>query len=172
MPVQFLTAEQRANYGRYVTKPTVGDLARYFHLDDADHQLIASKRGEHNRLGFAIQLTTVRYLGRFLDTMNQIPSTVLNTLIRQLGFPDASCLVNYHDQRQRLRHIDEISQQYGYREINSPLVGFRLARWLYAQCWTGTERPILLFDRATTWLLAHKVLLPGEPARWSALLPS
>jgi len=60
-----------------------------------------------------------------------------------------------------LRHINEISQKYGYREISDPFVGFRLTRWLYAQCWTGTERPTLLFERATTWLLAHKVLLPG-----------
>lgn len=40
-------------------------------------------------------------------------------------------------------------------------VGLRLARWLYALCWTGTDRPSELFNRATTWLLTHKVLLPG-----------
>jgi Domain of unknown function (DUF4158) len=39
--------------------------------------------------------------------------------------------------------------------------GFRLTRWLCVLCWTGDDRPGLLFDRATTWLLAHKVLLPG-----------
>lgn len=161
MPGQFLTAEQRSNYGRYHTDPTAMDLTRYFHLDDNDHQYISSKRGAHNRLGFAIQLTTVRYLGRFLDAINQVNSTVLATLTKQLGLSDADLLKDYHDQRQRLRHIDEIRQRYGYREINNPLVGFRLARWLYAHCWTGTERPIVLFERATTWLLAHKVLLPG-----------
>lgn len=34
-------------------------------------------------------------------------------------------------------------------------------RWLYVLCWTGTEWPSVLFDRAATWLLAHKILLPG-----------
>jgi TnpA family transposase len=67
MPIQFLTAAQRANYDRYVAEPTAVDLTRYFHLDDTDHQRLVSKRGEHNRLGFAVQLTTVRYPGRFLD---------------------------------------------------------------------------------------------------------
>lgn len=45
--------------------------------------------------------------------------------------------------------------------MEDPSVGFRLARWLYALCWTGTERSSVLFDRATVWLLSHKVILPG-----------
>jgi hypothetical protein len=45
--------------------------------------------------------------------------------------------------------------------MSEPLVGFRLTRWLYGLCWTGTERPRKLFERATAWLLAHKILLPG-----------
>jgi hypothetical protein len=28
-------------------------------------------------------------------------------------------------------------------------------------CWTGTDRPSVLFERATAWLVTHKVLLPG-----------
>jgi hypothetical protein len=49
----------------------------------------------------------------------------------------------------------------GYREFTEPLPRWRLIRWLYALCWTGTERPSVLFDRANAWLIAHKVLLPG-----------
>jgi len=62
---------------------------------------------------------------------------------------------------QRRRHIEEICLHYGYHEFTEPLIGFRFTRWIYTHCWTGTDRPSVLFDRATTWLLAHKILLPG-----------
>src|SRR5215831_17390858 len=52
-------------------------------------------------------------------------------------------------------------QHCGFFDFSEPAAQFRLNRWLYALCWTGTDRPGVLFDRATTWLVAQKVLLPA-----------
>lgn len=163
MPVSYVTEEQRDNYGRYNGDPSNDELARYFHLDDADRGYIARKRGHANRLGIALQLTTLRYLGTFLDDPLDLPPPVLSTVARQLGITDSSpSLGDYRTGELRWDHQRDICRQYGFIEITAPPIGFRLGRWLYALCWTGTERPSVLFERATTWLLTHKVLLPGR----------
>jgi len=107
MPVEFLTAGQRADFGRYTTEPTAVELARCFHLDDAEHQHLAGKRGTASRLGFALQLTTVRFLGRFLEEEREIPRGVIRFMAREIGLnPPAAGLGSYWGQRQRLRHVD------------------------------------------------------------------
>ena len=162
MPSRFLSDEQRARYGRYAGDPTEEQLARHFYLDAADRKLVGQMRGAHNRIGFAAQLGTVRFLGTFLDDPTQTPPMVIAAMARQLGEDSVTSLEVYHDGRQRWRHAATIRAHYGFRDLEeNAAAGFRLTRWLYVLCWTGDDRPGLLFDRATTWLLAHKVLLPG-----------
>ena len=164
MPVSFLTAEQERRYGRYAGEPSTDQLARHFHLDDADRVLATAKRWDHMRLGFAVQLGTVRFLGTFLDDPVDVPAGVAGDLARQLRIADPACLALYREGWVHWQHAREIRAGFGYREFTDPFVRFRLARWLYALCWTGTDRPSVLFDRATAWLVAEKVLLPGASA--------
>jgi TnpA family transposase len=161
MPVEFLPAAQRDGYRRFDTPPKPEALAQFFHLSEGDLSLIASYRGDHNRLGFAVQLTTLRYLGTFPDDPAEVPRIVLQTLGRQLDITNLKCIFDYRDGERRRAHADEICVRGGYRDFSERGIGCHFVRWLYAQCWTGTERPSILFERATDWLLANKVLLPG-----------
>ena len=66
MPVEFLTDDEAA-YGRYAGVPSRADLELVFFLDDEDRALIERRRGEHMKLGFGLQLVTIRWVGAFLE---------------------------------------------------------------------------------------------------------
>jgi len=131
MPVAFLTDEQAQDYGRYTGEPSPAQLARFFHLDDAEQALVGQRRSAPNRLGFALQLCTVRFLGTFLVDPTDVPPGIVAYLCRQLGIPDPSCLPRYLDRPStHHEHAYEITQRYGYQGFHTPAGTFGLVRWL------------------------------------------
>lgn len=94
MPVNFLTAKHKAGYGQFAEEPNELQLDSYFHLDEADQAFVAKRRGDHNRLGVALQLTSVRFLGTFLSDLTQVPMNVKEFVAWQLSIRDTSILNN------------------------------------------------------------------------------
>ncbi len=162
MPVDFLTDEQSSRYGRFNEAPSSAQLARYFYLDQFDLQRVRYKRPEaYLRLGYAIQLGTVRFLGTFLEMPLEVPENVIVFLADQLRVTDWSDLPRYAKSEARFDHKQDIQVVYGYREFSDPAEQFALMRWLYTRAWYSAERPVVLFDLATARLVKGKVLLPG-----------
>jgi len=101
--------------------PSNQQLSRYFHLDDADRELVNVRRGAQNKLGFALQLTTVRFLGTFLTEPTTMPPNVVAYVAAQLGIRDVACLADYATRPTTAReHAAEIRRVCGYRDFTQP----------------------------------------------------
>jgi len=162
MAVDFLSDEQAAGFGRFPDEVPREDLERFCWLDDADLSVAGRRRGMHNRLGFAVQLATVRVVGRFLTDPLVVPWPVVESLAGQLGIADASALKLYAQRGQTgYEHAAEISAVYGYVDFADPVKYEQLRLFLSARAWTSSEGPVRLFERAALWLRERKVLLPG-----------
>ena len=136
------------------------------------------RRGEHNRLGFAVQLCTVRFLGTFLPDPTDVPWSVAAHLAAQLAIADPGVLKSYASRDATNReHAGKIQHVHGYTDFTDPVAQADLRGWLHARTSLGAECPGMLFDLArsrprdlatsrprdlaTARLLEAKVLLPG-----------
>ncbi len=153
------------DYGRFAERLSTDELAEFFFFDERDRELIGNRRRESNRLGFAVQLGTVRYLGRFLKDPCRVPEQVAGWVAHELGV-DPSGLGAYAQGEARWDHQAEIRREYGYREFNQPDVERELVSWLDARAWVSAESHRALFDRSVDHLIAAKVLLPGASVLW------
>lgn len=131
---------RRRNSPRFRGRLRAFSWKRYFFLDDADREAIESKRRDHNRLGFAVQLGVVRFLRRFLPDPRQVPAGVVDYLAQQLGITDPSCLKLYGQRDGTARtHAGEIEQAggwFGFAEAEP-----EPARWIAARAFTKGEGP-------------------------------
>nr|WP_234332063.1 Tn3 family transposase [Streptomyces sp. NRRL F-5650] len=163
MAVEFLSDEKAEAYGKFAEEPTRPELERFFFLDDEDRKLIAKRRGDHNRLGFALQLCTVRYVGLFLEDPLDVPWPVVDHLAGQLGIEDVSCVKEYTERlKTAYEHAWEIRDAYGYHQFEDHEWGRKFRAFLHGRAWTAhSEGPKALFDHAVGWLRRNRVLLPG-----------
>jgi hypothetical protein len=101
-------------------------------------------------------------LGTFISDFTRIPANVQLFVAQQLSVNDITVLAGYAQRDTTKReHTALIRKHYGYNEFNESFWIFRLSRLLYTRAWISNERPSLMFDFATAWLIRHEVLLPG-----------
>ena len=85
MPGQFLTSIERERLSRIPGDISKADLASFFTLTDSDLDAIPVKSAGYNRLGFALQIGALRYMGFCPDDLTTTPPSVVKYVASQLG---------------------------------------------------------------------------------------
>jgi hypothetical protein len=85
VPGRFLTDAQRARLSQFPDDVVDDDLGAYFTLTEDERAVAMRRRGDENRLGFALQLCTLRYLGFVPDDVRATPARVVAFVAEQMG---------------------------------------------------------------------------------------
>jgi hypothetical protein len=159
------SAEERrarsAGYPSFVDGIPESDWA-HLRVDEEDRRLIRSKRGDHNRLGFAVQLTVVRFLGRFQTDMDRIPEDLVLRVGEQLCITDPlDQIKRYGGNPDTVRdHAREIAKECGWTSFTEGEP--KLVAQLEADLEITTVGPKAMTLTALTWLRKNQVLLPSH----------
>ena len=97
MPVQFLTKVEHERLNRFPAEINREELNHFFLLSESERKEVLPLRRDHNRLGFAVQLGTLRYLGFFPEDLSSIADMVVEFVAQQLSL--APALMQKYGQR-------------------------------------------------------------------------
>ena len=84
MPSGFLSEAERERLDGFPAQIVPGDIETYFTLSRADRAQIPRTTSAANRLGFALQLGTLRFLGFCPDDLRATPDAVVTFVAEQL----------------------------------------------------------------------------------------
>ena len=134
------------------------ELRRLVAFSAADLALIARRRGQANRLGFAVQLASLRYPGCTLASGAPMAPAVIDWIAAQAGVP-ASAWARYGARAEtRREHFQELREHLGLASFG--LTHFRtLVRTLTAAA--HTESPLRLAEQAVAMLRGQRVVVPA-----------
>ena len=104
-------------------------MVRHYTLSSEDLALINRRRGDPNRLGFALMLCYLHFPGRILQQGEQPPAALCAFVAEQLGL-DAAQFGDYAERDQtRREHVLEIETALGLRPLTRALYR-EFAAWL------------------------------------------
>ena len=160
MPVQFLS---EADHHRLSTCPDVvaqDDLDTYFQLNSEDLYEVRRLRGDTNRLGFAVQLCCLRFLGFFPADLRTMGEEVVGYVSYQISV--SPCVLPEYGSRDATlhEHRQQALVHLNYRRA-TPVDLLALDAWLLERA-LEHDRPKHVFDLASDYLRRQRIVRPGS----------
>jgi Domain of unknown function (DUF4158) len=157
MPRQcILTAAERSALLAFPIEKS--ELIRLYTFSEQDLSVIKQRRGDANRLGFAVLLCALRYPGQSLSAGERPPDSFLTMVARQIGI-DEKVWEQYGEREEtRREHLSELRAflgltPFGLRQFH------QFARWL-AELAMQTDKGVVLATALVQELRREKVVLP------------
>ena len=106
-------------WARHLEPPTdEREIARHYTLGAEDLAQIVAKRGDANRLGYALVLLYLRFPGRVLEVGETPPDAVLLYVARQLGVPASAFAAYAHRAATRRAHLGQAMRSGGHSSFD------------------------------------------------------
>ena len=136
------------------------ELNKYFLLSPTDLTEIQECRGAVNKIGFAVQLCSLRWFGFLLPDLSPTPQTIIDVLAKQLGVTEPVDLSKYPQSKNTLNaHPERIREYLGFQKCDE-LQRLRLLIHLTDQA-VELPRSANLIDVASDWLYQNQIVRPA-----------
>jgi TnpA family transposase len=159
MPVGFLSQADRERFNRFPETIPHDDLVAYFLLTESDLAQVQRCREETTRLGFALQLCALRFLGFVPDDLSGSPMGVIEFVADQLPLSPGSLLSYGQRPATRTAHFQQLLHYLGFRKPTDADLQ-QLSQWLLARA-LEHDRPTLLLQMVSEYLRREKWVRPG-----------
>ena len=137
---------------------TQDELIRHYTFNDNDLALIRQRRGDPNRLGFAVQMSLLRYPGQGLSVDGAVPAPMLAWIARQLRI-DPACWPKYAERQEtRREHLIELRAYLGLSPFG--LGHYRQAVHTLTELALQTDKGVVLAGSALDVLRRGHVIAP------------
>lgn len=158
MPSRFLTNAEKNRLENFPAEIGEVDKTAFFTLTDNDLDLVRRRTGEQNRLGFAILLCSLKFLGFIPENLGIIPAEIIQYLAEQLKI-DEEIFPNYQRVRTKQTQIQEILIYTDFRRAEKTDLE-TLEKWLMQRA-LEHDKPSFLLRLAIEKLYAEKIFRPG-----------
>ena len=159
MPSRFLKSDHRETLSNFPATIDDHDVIIHFLLTPADLAIVNLNRTNAQRLGFAVLLCGLRYLGFFPNDPMGIPENALAYLAQQLTCHSDDLLTYGKRPKTRRDHQRTIRDYLGFRLFKQQEEQALFA-WLSERA-LENDRPSTLLQQASEWLYKQRIIRPG-----------
>lgn len=159
-PSGFLSDEQRQSLSRFAEFIDQADVIKYFLLSEYDKTVIPVRSHSYTRLGFALSLCALRFLGFIPEELSLVPENAMLFVLKQINLESIPVDFEQYGIRAQTRtdHALRIEQHLGFKPFNESEQE-SLKAWLLIQAMEH-DRPILLLRMSIDKLKQVRISRP------------